>query len=141
MRNLDEEWLKNSKNRFIQVKTAYESVNACRKVFVPRCSTSLLDQIETVPYAITGGNDKKLRYWDFTNLKKKSFCINSPNDDECSYQEEYLGETLVIQEKLQQFKQFPQINSALAQRQFELGVQQNPNTSYYNNSTCKLIFY
>lgn len=55
---------------------------------------------ETVNYAITGGNDKKIRYWDFTGLKKKSYCINSPNDDECQYFEDDLGETLVIQEKV-----------------------------------------
>jgi hypothetical protein len=82
IRNLDEDWLKASKNRFMMVKNAYESGNACRKVFVPRLSNSLLDKTETVSFAVTGGNDKKLRYWDFSNLRKKSFCINSPNDDE-----------------------------------------------------------
>lgn len=72
----------------MMVKTAYESNNACRKVFIPKISNSLLDNPETATYAITGGNDKKLRYWDFTNLHK-SFCINSPNDDESQYHEEY----------------------------------------------------
>ena len=71
------------------VKTAFESNNACRKILVPRASQSLIDNPETMTYAITGGSDKKIRYWDFTNLKKKSFCINSPNDDECQYNEEY----------------------------------------------------
>ena len=66
----------------MMVKNGYESGNACRKVFVPRLSSSLLDKTETVAYAVTGGNDKKLRYWDFSNLRKKSYCINSPNDDE-----------------------------------------------------------
>ncbi len=84
----------------MNVKTAYESGNACRKILVPRMGTSLLDRIETTSYAITGGNDRKLRFWDFTNLKKKSYCINSPNDDESTYSEEYQGETLVVQEKL-----------------------------------------
>lgn len=82
VKNLDEDWLKNSKNRFMNIKTAYESGNACRKIFIPRASNSLLDKTETCTYAITGGNDKKIRYWDFTGLKKKSFCINSPSDDE-----------------------------------------------------------
>jgi hypothetical protein len=91
----------------MNVKTAYESGNACRKILVPRMGTSLLDRIETTSYAITGGNDRKLRFWDFTNLKKKSYCINSPNDDESTYSEEYQGETLVVQEKLQQYKLFP----------------------------------
>jgi hypothetical protein len=60
---------------------------------------SLTDNPETVTYAVTGGNDKKIRYWDFTGLKKKSFCVNSPNDSENHYIEEHMGETLVIQER------------------------------------------
>jgi hypothetical protein len=51
----------------------------------------MLDNPDTVTYAITGGNDKKLRYWDFTGLRKKSYCINTPNDDECVYSEEFQG--------------------------------------------------
>ena len=98
MKNLDDEWLKNSKNRFMMVKAAFESPNACRKIFVPRIGDG--DGYSTVPYAISGGNDKKLRFWDFTNLKRKSYCINSPNDDESHYSEESMGETLVVQEKV-----------------------------------------
>jgi len=80
----------------MMVKTASESANACRKILIPRCSNSMLDNPDTVTYAITGGNDKKLRYWDFTGLRKKSYCINTPNDDECVYNEEFQGETLVV---------------------------------------------
>jgi hypothetical protein len=101
------------------VKNSYESGNSCRKIFIPRLYTGSNETIETCTYAITGGNDKKLRYWDFTNLKKKSYCINSPNDDEQVYNQEHQGETLVIQEKVQQYKQFPIINSLLAQRQID----------------------
>jgi hypothetical protein len=36
IRNLDEDWLKSSNNRFKLVKSAYESGNSCRKVLVPR---------------------------------------------------------------------------------------------------------
>jgi len=49
----------------------------------------MLHNPDTVSYAITGGNDRKLRFWDFTNLKKKSFTVNSPFDDECLYLEEF----------------------------------------------------
>lgn len=77
------------------VKAAYDSNSACRKVIVPRLNSVMLDNIDTAAYAITAGNDKKIRYWDFTGLKK-SYCINSPNDDECHYNEEYMGETLVV---------------------------------------------
>ena len=73
MGNLDEEWLKHSKNRYMMVKSGYESGNACRKILVPRRYNSMLYNPETVNYAITGGNDRKLRYWDFTSLKKKSY--------------------------------------------------------------------
>lgn len=65
------------------IKTAYESNNACNKILVPRKFNNLLHNPETVSYAITGGNDKKIRYWDFQNLAKKSYYVNSPLDDEC----------------------------------------------------------
>ena len=71
------------------VKAAYESSNACKKILIPRISSTMLDKTDTVTYAITGGNDKKIRYWDFTGLKKKSYCINSPNDDESVFNEEH----------------------------------------------------
>ena len=67
------------------VKGSNESTNACKKILVPRKCNSLLYNPETVNYAITGGNDRKIRYWDFTGLQKKSYYINSPNDDECQY--------------------------------------------------------
>ena len=67
----------------MMVKTNFESNNTCKKILVPRRYNSMIHNPETVSYAITGGNDRKLRYWDFTNLKKKSFTINSPLDDEC----------------------------------------------------------
>ena len=46
------------------MKTAFDSSNACRKILVPRKYNNMLYNTETVSYAITGGNDKKLRYWD-----------------------------------------------------------------------------
>jgi hypothetical protein len=54
---MDEEWLKHSKNRYMLLKTAYESSNTCRKILVPRKYNNLLHNPETVNYAITGGND------------------------------------------------------------------------------------
>lgn len=139
LKNLDDDWLRDSKNRYSIVKQAYDSGNACRKILVPRVGTSLLSNPETATYAITAGNDKKIRYWDFTGLRGKSYCVNSPNDDECQYEEEYQGETLVVKEKLNQFKQFPPVNSTLATRQFDVGVMASPNTTYYNTSTCKIV--
>lgn len=69
------------------------------------------DNPETATYAITGGADKKIRYWDFTNLRKKSYVVNSPTDSEQVYIEEHMGDTLVIQEKAVQQKQIPQLNA------------------------------
>lgn len=50
------------------VKAAYESKSACKKVLVPRKYNNILFNTDTVSYAITGGNDKKIRYWDFLSL-------------------------------------------------------------------------
>ena len=108
--------MKISKNRYMMVKGAYDSTNACKKILIPRLNSSLLDNPETATYAITAGNDKKIRYWDFTNLKKKSYCINSPHDDEQTYHDEFAGETLIVQEKLLQHKMFPQINNNIAMK-------------------------
>eukprot|EP00347_Sterkiella_histriomuscorum_P000291 403376447 len=135
IRNLDEEWLKNSKNRYMMVKTGYESGNACRKILVQRKYNSMLHCPDTVSYAITGGNDRKLRYWDFNGLKSKSYQVNTPNDDECQYTSEFAGDVLVVQEKVHQFKQFPQINSQIAARQIDNLNQSSNNYVPYQNST------
>lgn len=83
IKNLNEEWFKHSKNRYMLVKNAYESSNACTKILTPRKYNNILHNPETVNYVITGGNDKKLRYWDIQGLTKKSYYINTPNDEEC----------------------------------------------------------
>jgi len=74
LKNLDDDWLKSSKNRYSLVKSSYENSNSCTKFIVPRrvtpnSNSNLLYNVETVPYAISTGNDRKLRYWDFSNLK------------------------------------------------------------------------
>ena len=81
--------MKNYKGRYSSVKTAFNSGNSCRKILVPRKYNSMLHNGETVSFAITGGNDRKLRYWDFTSLKRMSYQINTPFDDECQYHEEF----------------------------------------------------
>ena len=40
---------------------------------------------ETAPFAITAGNDNKIRYWNIAEPESKSYIINSPNDDEVTY--------------------------------------------------------
>jgi len=74
---------------------------------VPRKYANLAAGGESFPYVITGGQDKKIRYWDLQNLGKKSYYVNSPDDDECVYHAEYMGDVLVVQEKINAFKSFP----------------------------------
>ena len=61
--------------------------------------------------------------------------MNTPGDEECVYLEEQQGDTLVVQEKVQQFKQFPQLNSQIATKQMDNVGQSNANYAFYNNST------
>lgn len=82
---MDDEWYRATKNRFAIVKKANESVNACRKVIVPRKFANMMQSTHTVDYAITGGNDMRLRYWSLSDPDKQSYYINTPRNDECQY--------------------------------------------------------
>ena len=37
---------------------------------------------QTADYAITAGNDRKIRYWDLLSPETRSFQLNSPQDEE-----------------------------------------------------------
>lgn len=89
--NLDDELFKASRNRYKLVKQANESTNACRKVLIPRRCSNLLQGTMTADYAITGGNDMRLRYWNLAEPAKGSYYINTPNNDECQYFSESVG--------------------------------------------------
>jgi len=82
LKNSDQDLLTDSKNRCILIKQANESASTCRSILVPRDQSSLFFNGETAGYAITGGNDHKLRYW---NLQQPSlsYYINTPDDAEC----------------------------------------------------------
>ena len=62
--NQDNEFFKSFKERYRLIKQANESKNACRKVLIPRKNTNFVHGTVTADYAITGGNDMKLRYWN-----------------------------------------------------------------------------
>lgn len=114
--NLDEELFKASKNRFKLVKQANESINACRKVLVPRKYTSLMQGTLTAEYAITGGNDMRLRYWNLNSPANLSYYINTPDNDECQYfAETVAGGTRLVKEQVSRSKTFPPINGSLLQ--------------------------
>ena len=80
------------------IKQANESENACRKVLIPRKNSNLVHGTVTADYAITGGNDMKLRYWNLQNLAENSYYINTPNNEECRYIDEMTGGVKYIRE-------------------------------------------
>lgn len=106
--NLDEELFKASRHRLKLVKQANESGNACRKVVVPRKCSNMLQGTLTTDYAITGGNDMRLRYWNLSNPANMSYYVNTPDNDECQYFSEIVaGGTLLVREQVSRAKTFP----------------------------------
>lgn len=104
--NLDDELFKASKARYRLLMQASESSNACRKILVPRKSTSLLHGTHTVDYAITGGNDMRLRYWSMADPAQNSYYINTPANDECQFHASHVGGgTLYVREQVAAPKQ------------------------------------
>jgi hypothetical protein len=47
---------------------------------------------EPAHFAITGGNDKSLRWWKLNGGKKEHYTINSPQDKESHYDTEERNE-------------------------------------------------
>lgn len=67
---------------------------------------------DTEDFAITAGNDRKIRYWDLTSLRQKSYQLNSPNDDEVQYLAElHNKEQTIIVEKIGDSNKFPKMNA------------------------------
>lgn len=109
--NIDDELFKSSKNLYKLVKEANESINGCRKVLIPRKYPNLLQGTHTAEYALTGGNDMRIRYWDMNNLASKSYYVNTPEDDECQYHTETIaGGIQMVSEQISKNKKFPPIN-------------------------------
>ena len=66
---------------------------------------------QTVNYAITGGNDCRLRYWNIDDYRQ-SIYANTPMNDECQYfTERVAGGTEWICEQISRTRVFPQINA------------------------------
>jgi hypothetical protein len=62
---LDDYFFDLSKLRFKRISEAFSSPNACRSILVQRDNfQSTMFDNETATYAITAGNDKKIRYWN-----------------------------------------------------------------------------
>lgn len=74
MRNIDQYYMHLSTERFKRINEAYTSANACRSILLPRDNyQSLMFDNETAGYAITGGNDRKIRYWNLSEPETGSF--------------------------------------------------------------------
>ena len=79
---------------------AYAS-NYITKILWPRLCCSQY----SVPYFISAGTDRKIRYWSIANNKSpKNYNISSPIDFEWEYKDSFLGDIQSIQEKVT-FKQ------------------------------------
>ena len=111
--NLDDELFKASKHRRRLVKQANESSNACRKVLVPRRFSNLLYGTQTADYAITGGNDMRLRYWSLADPARGSYYINTPNNDACQHHDATMGGgTMCVIEEISRVRRFPTVNAS-----------------------------
>ena len=67
---------------------------------------------DTEDFAITAGNDRKIRFWDLTSLRQKSYQLNSPNDDEVQYLAElHNKEQTIVVEKIGDSNKFPKMNA------------------------------
>lgn len=66
IKNIDQQLMEASSQRYKLIHDAYTSPNACRSILVPRNNTqNMLFDGTTGSYAITAGNDRKIRYWTF----------------------------------------------------------------------------
>jgi hypothetical protein len=81
--NTDDIFIQMSNKRFHLISEAYKSPNACRSILIPRKNYhSLMFDGQTADFAITAGNDRKIRYWDLLSPETRSYQLNSPQDEE-----------------------------------------------------------
>lgn len=75
-----------SRSRFKLLSESYQSPNACRSILIPRnTNSSFAFDGDTSAFAITAGNDRKIRYWDLKDPEKLSYAMNTPSSDEVKY--------------------------------------------------------
>lgn len=68
----------------------------------------------TCNYAITGGNDMRIRYWNLDDILNKSYFINTPNNDECQHQASTAASGInLIREQICRAKNFPKVNASM----------------------------
>lgn len=84
---------------------------------------------ETAAYCITGGNDRKIRYWNLEEPDNQSYQVNSPLDDEVLYMKEGIqrGMKIVVEKPIGQ-KDFPKYTAARVKDQI---------STYEKNATIK----
>lgn len=101
----------------------------------------------TSGYAITGGNDKKIRYWSFSDPHHASMIINSPTDEEVQYSvEKITKETIIVAERSVNQKEFPILSQQRLKETSSVGQYTYVNVGgtntlvkYSGNSSCKYL--
>ena len=88
LKNIDTQMWKISEARYGSLKRAYDSQSACRAILVPRQRSRMIFDAETANFAITGGNDRTIRYWNVAGGSQLHYTINSPDDKECTFTSE-----------------------------------------------------
>lgn len=74
MRNIDQYYMHLSTERYKRINEAFTCSNACRTILLPRDNySSLMFDNETASYVITGGNDRKIRYWNINEPDTQSY--------------------------------------------------------------------
>lgn len=99
---------------------------------------------ETAGYAITGGNDRKIRYWNLQEPDTLSYQVNSPLDDEVLYMKGEIqkGVKIIIEKPLGQ-KEFPKYTTARIKDQLSTTEMKtvikgkNYYVKYPENTSCK----
>lgn len=72
----------------------------------------------TCDYALTGGNDSRLRYWSMQDPSNQSYYINTPTNDECQHLSSTLaGGTVFIKEQVSRVRNFPKVTANTMQLQ------------------------
>lgn len=103
---------------------------------------------ETAAYCISGGNDRKIRYWNLMEPESNSYQVNSPQDDEVCYIKENVQKGLkLVLEKQLGHRNFPKMTSARVKDStstYDRNVTIKGKTyvvKYPENTACKSHLY
>jgi hypothetical protein len=72
LKTVETQSLQDFKTRYAAIKEAHNSPNACQAILLPRQRTRY-----TTNFALTGGNDRSIRYWNLGG-ETANYMVNSP---------------------------------------------------------------